>query len=45
MNTGDLTENTVRFQLQPFTNEHDDIEALAVNIWVFASYCCSKLRI
>ena len=32
MNTGDLTENTVRFQFQPFTNEHDDIEALAINI-------------
>jgi hypothetical protein len=25
MNAGDLTENTVRFQFQPLTNEHDDI--------------------
>jgi hypothetical protein len=32
MNTGDLTENTPRFQLQPLTNEDDDIEALAINI-------------
>jgi hypothetical protein len=32
MNTGDLTENTRRFQFQPFTNERDDVEALAVNI-------------
>ena len=32
MNTGDLTENTPRFQFQPFTNERDDIEALAVNV-------------
>jgi hypothetical protein len=35
MGTGDLTENTPRFQLQPFTNEHDDIEALAINILGF----------
>lgn len=35
MNTGDLTENTVRFQFQPLTNEHDDIEALAFNIMGF----------
>jgi hypothetical protein len=35
MNTGDLTENTVRFQFQPLTNEHDDIEALAINIMGF----------
>jgi hypothetical protein len=32
MSTGDLTENTPRFQFQPLTNEHDDIEALAINI-------------
>lgn len=32
MNTGELTENTVRFQFQPLTNERDDIEALAFNI-------------
>jgi hypothetical protein len=32
MNTGDTTEDTPRFQFQPFTNERDDIEALAVNI-------------
>jgi hypothetical protein len=35
MNTGDRTENTARFQFQPFTNEHDDIEALAINIMGF----------
>jgi hypothetical protein len=35
MNIGDLTENTVRFQFQPLTNEHDDIEALAINIMGF----------
>src|SRR5580704_4512996 len=35
MNTGDLTENTVRLQFQPLTNEHDDIEALAINIMGF----------
>jgi hypothetical protein len=35
MNTGDLTENSVRFQFQPLTNEHDDIEALAFNIMGF----------
>lgn len=32
MNEGDVTENTARFQLQPFTNEHDDIEALSINV-------------
>jgi hypothetical protein len=32
MNTGDLTENHPRFQLQPLTNDQDDIEALALNI-------------
>ncbi|MCO5081118.1 MAG: hypothetical protein M9955_05600 [Rhizobiaceae bacterium] len=32
MNTGDMTENTLRFQFQPLTNEHDEIEALAINI-------------
>ena len=32
MNTGDVTENAPRFQFQPFTNECDDIEALAVSI-------------
>jgi hypothetical protein len=35
MSSGDLTENTVRFQFQPLTNEHDDIEALAINIMGF----------
>jgi hypothetical protein len=35
MNTGDVTENTPRFQLQPFTNDDDDIEALAFNILGF----------
>ena len=35
MNTGDLTENTARFQFQPLTNERDDIEGLAVNILGF----------
>jgi hypothetical protein len=35
MNAGDLTENTARFQFQPLTNEHDDIEALAFNIMGF----------
>jgi hypothetical protein len=33
MNTGDPTENMPRFQFQPFTNERDDIEALAFNIF------------
>jgi hypothetical protein len=32
MNTGDLTVNHPRFQLQPLTNDQDDIEALALNI-------------
>jgi hypothetical protein len=32
MNTGDTTVNHPRFQLQPLTNEQDDIEALALNI-------------
>ena len=35
MNTGDMTENMPRFQFQPFTNERDEIEALAVNILGF----------
>ncbi len=35
MNTGDLTENNARFQFQPFTNDRDDIEALAINILGF----------
>lgn len=35
MNTGDMTENTPRFQFQPFTDEHDDIDALAINIMGF----------
>ena len=32
MNTGDLAINFPRFQLQPFTNDRDEIEALALNI-------------
>lgn len=32
MNTGDLTENTARFQFQPLTNERGDIEAMAINV-------------
>lgn len=35
MNTGDITENTPRFQLQPLTDENDDINALAINIMGF----------
>jgi hypothetical protein len=35
MNTGEVTENTPRFQFQPLINEHDDIEALAINIMGF----------
>lgn len=35
MNTGDVTGNMPRFQFQPLTNEHDDIEALAINIMGF----------
>jgi hypothetical protein len=35
MNTGDMTENTPRFQFQPLTDEHDDINALAINIMGF----------
>ena len=35
MNAGDVTENAPRFQLQPLTNENDDIEALAINIMGF----------
>ena len=35
MNTGDLTENSPRFQFQPFTNDNDDIEALGINIMGF----------
>jgi hypothetical protein len=32
MNTGELTENHPRFQLQPFTNHQGEIEILAINI-------------
>lgn len=32
MNTGDLTVNHPRFQLQPITNNQDEIEAMALNI-------------
>jgi hypothetical protein len=32
MNTGDVTENHTRFQLQPFTNDQGEIEVLALNI-------------
>jgi hypothetical protein len=32
MNTGDMTMNHPRFQIQPLTNDQDDIEALAINI-------------
>jgi hypothetical protein len=32
MNTGDMTVNHPRFQLQPLTNDQDDIEALSLNI-------------
>jgi hypothetical protein len=35
MNEGDRTGNTVRFQFQPFTNEHDEIEAFGFNIMGF----------
>ena len=35
MTTGDLTENSPRFQLQPFTNDQGDIEVLAFNIMGF----------
>jgi hypothetical protein len=35
MNTGDMTENTPRFQFQPLTDEHDDIKALAINVMGF----------
>ena len=35
MDAGDVTENNPRFQFQPLTNEHDDIEALAINIMGF----------
>lgn len=35
MHSGQLTENNVRFQFQPLTNEQDDIEALAINIMGF----------
>ena len=35
MNTGDMTENTPRFQFQPLTNDDDEIEALAINIMGF----------
>jgi hypothetical protein len=32
MNTGDMAINHPRFQLQPLTNEQDEIEALALNM-------------
>lgn len=32
MNTGDIAVNHRRFQFQPLTNKHDDIEALGLNI-------------
>ena len=32
---GDVTENNVRFQLQPFTNERDEIDAIAINVFGF----------
>src|SRR5262249_40046636 len=32
MNTGDLMENHNRFQIQPYTNEKDEISGLAVSI-------------
>jgi hypothetical protein len=32
MNTGELTQNHPRFQLQPFTNDQGEIEVLALNI-------------
>ena len=32
MNTGELTENHPRFQLQPFTNDQGEIDVLALNI-------------
>jgi hypothetical protein len=32
MNTGDMTVNHSRFQLQPLTNDQDEIAALALNI-------------
>ena len=32
MNTGDMTVNHPRFQLQPLTNDQDEIEALVLNI-------------
>ncbi len=35
MKPGDMTANAPRFQFQPMTNEQDDIEALAVNIFGF----------
>lgn len=35
MNTGDMTENTPRFQLQPLTNNQGEIEALAINVMGF----------
>ena len=35
MNAGDITENTPRFQLQPLTDERDDIRAMAINIMGF----------
>ncbi|MBR0948145.1 hypothetical protein JQ563_45785 [Bradyrhizobium liaoningense] len=35
MNTGDIAENTPRFQFQPLTDDHDEIKALATNIMGF----------
>ncbi len=35
MNTGDLTEKTVRFQFQPLIDENDNIDAVAINIMGF----------
>ncbi|SED40316.1 hypothetical protein SAMN05444161_3130 [Rhizobiales bacterium GAS191] len=32
MSAGDLTENHNRFQLQPYTNQHDEISGVGVNI-------------
>lgn len=35
MSVGDLTQKTDRFQIQPLTNDQDEIEALAFNILEF----------
>ena len=32
MNAGEMTQNHPRFQLQPFTNDHGEIEVLGFNI-------------